>query len=179
MMIGMPRENPALAVGAGLLESMVVLVIVAILLALAVPGMKGVLADAKRDNWIADVVASIQLARTEAMKRSSRVSVCPSSDGTQCNGSAHWEAGWIVFHDPNSNGVVDVDEPIIRAQSAIDGEGTIWGARKRVTFHSHGFCAGFNDTLNVCDYRGAREARRVIISNLGRVRVVAGVIGCP
>ncbi|RYZ64406.1 MAG: hypothetical protein EOP08_09045, partial [Proteobacteria bacterium] len=49
-------------------------------------------------------------ARSEALKRSSRVEVCASADRADCSGSAAWGDGWIVFNDANGNGSAEADE---------------------------------------------------------------------
>src|SRR5262249_20780455 len=41
--------------------------------------------------------ASVQIARSEAVKRNSGVTLCASSNGTSCAASGGWEQGWIVL----------------------------------------------------------------------------------
>ena len=43
-----------------------------------------------------DLLASVQLARSEAIKRNVAVTLCASADGTTCAGGGGWEQGWVV-----------------------------------------------------------------------------------
>jgi type IV fimbrial biogenesis protein FimT len=165
--------------GVTLIEMMVTLTLTAILMALAIPGLTDFVLNARRDSHVFDIVAGLNLARSEAIKRNSRVTLCPSAGGQQCNSDTHWETGWIVFHDPNSNGTVDSDETILRVQQPKGGEGTVRGSRNRLTYQSYGFSTGFTDTLRICDQRGVASARSVVLSNMGRARIASGANSCP
>jgi type IV fimbrial biogenesis protein FimT len=165
--------------GVTLLESMVALTIMAILLSLAIPGFIGMIQDARRDDLVNTMFSTLNYARSEAVKRNVKVSVCPSSTALDCTNSTQWERGWLVFTDPNSNGIVDPDETIIAVQSAPGGEGTMRGSRKRITYQANGFSTGFTDTMRVCDNRGSVSARSLVLSNHSRVRIQSGASTCP
>ena len=63
--------------------------------------------NAKAKALEEDVAARINQARYEAIKRSKRISICASSNGTSCTGS--WTEGYIVFEDgATSDGATDV-----------------------------------------------------------------------
>jgi type IV fimbrial biogenesis protein FimT len=175
---GTGTASPAQA-GVTALETMLVLAILAMLLVLAVPGLRALMLDTRRSTRVLDMVATLNLARSEALKRGTRVTACPSADGLDCNDDTRWETGWIVFSDANSNGTVDAGEERLLVQPALAGEGTLRGTRKRLTYQAYGFSTGFNDTLRVCDTRGPDWARSVIVSNQGRVRVKASASTCP
>ena len=55
-------------------------------------------------------------ARTEAVRRSHRVSLCKSLDRHHCADQSHWEEGFVVFVDANRNGQVDDDEPVLETE---------------------------------------------------------------
>lgn len=165
--------------GVTLVETMVTVAIAAVLLALAVPGLIDFMRDVRLDSRVADMVGALSFTRSEAIKRGHPVTLCPSSDGASCRTDKIWEAGWIVFSDPNANGDVDTGEQILRMQGAPDGNGTLRGGRKKVTYKSSGFSPNNNDTLRFCDPRGTEKARRVIINNQGRARVTKQTDTCP
>ncbi|MEJ6022722.1 GspH/FimT family protein [Ramlibacter sp. PS4R-6] len=49
--------------------------------------------------------ADLKLARTEAIRRASRVVLCKSADGERCTAAGPWSQGWIAFDDADGNGV--------------------------------------------------------------------------
>lgn len=96
------REVEGSVEGFTLIELMVVLVIVAVLLAIALPSFSVLTLRTKLRSYTNDIVTSVHLARSEAIKRNREITLCVSnSDGTDCNGSGTWDQGWIVLDDPN------------------------------------------------------------------------------
>jgi len=167
--------------GVTLLETMVTITIAVVLLSLGIPGLSDFVRNTRRDSRVVDVVVTLNLARSEAVKRNHHVTVCPSLDGLNCSGNFRWESGWIVFGDPNNNGTVDGTETVLHRYEALGGEATLRTGhnRTRVTYQGTGFSIGFNTTLRFCDSRGTDYARSVIVSNAGRARVASSVDVCP
>lgn len=168
--------------GVTLIELLVTLSIASILLTVAVPGFRVFIQDSRLTAQINNFSSAMMLAKSEALKRSSSTTVCPSADSTTCaGGSSVWSNGWLVFSDPNRNGVVDVGEEIIQVNAALTGGNTLSGGRTRITFDANGFSLGFNDTILLCDSRGAVSSKRLVINNQGRVATEAGpgAEACP
>lgn len=165
--------------GVTLLETMVAVLIAAILATLAVPGMLELIRDARQSGYVMDMVSHLNHARSEAIRRGSKITVCPSLDGVACLGAGQWHAGWITFVDANGNGEVDVPETILYVHGKLDAGSSLLGTRSHITYQSSGFSVGYNDTLRLCDARGSTKARRVIISMQGRVRQAMGASSCP
>ena len=88
--------RPGTAGGFTIVELMTTLVVVAVLFAIAVPTFRNVSLGPSLSATANDLVASVQLARSEAIKRNATITLCASSDGTTCAGSGGWEQGWIV-----------------------------------------------------------------------------------
>ena len=86
----------ARARGFTILELMVVSVIIALIFAIAVPSFRDLALGSHLSSTAHNLLASVQFARSEAIKRNATVSVCASSDGATCAGSGGWEQGWIV-----------------------------------------------------------------------------------
>lgn len=83
-----------------LVELLITMVVVAIVAAIAVPNFKSQLARNSSDVLGQDIIVALQLARTEAIKRSAYVSLCSSSDGLVCSDdAAGWTNGFIVVVD--------------------------------------------------------------------------------
>ena len=84
--------------GFTLIELLITIAIAAVLLTLAAPSF----VDTIRRNRIAtqanEILSALNLARSEAVKRSRDVTVCPrqSTSSTACGGAGDWANGWVV-----------------------------------------------------------------------------------
>lgn len=116
------------------IELMVVLSIMAILTTVAVPGFQGVIDSYRVRQATEDLVATIYLARTEAIKRGGEV-LLRKSTPAGCAGSssiAQWECGWIVFVDLNNNNLLDSNETIVHASPIAIGVDIRFTSRRAV-----------------------------------------------
>src|SRR4051794_15151317 len=86
--------------GFTLVEFMVAIAIMAILLTLAVPSFNESKLSSQLRASANDLVASANLARSEAIKRRAIVTLCVSSNGSTC-GAGSWQQGWIVLNGAN------------------------------------------------------------------------------
>lgn len=158
--------------GVTLLEIMVTIAIVAIIASAAVPSFVGLHRQALRATVINDFLHSIYLARSEAIKRNSVVSICRSDDGATCaNAAPTWNGGWIVFENLDHDQPADRDagEPILFRHDGISG-GRF--TSNRVSFSFRAFTQGdVTGTLIYCPAQDAsKDARAIIISHTGRPR---------
>lgn len=128
--------------GFTLVELMVTIAIAAILLAVAAPNITSFLLRARISAHANDLVGAINLARSEAVKRGGGVTICRSSDQASCSTvAAGWEAGWIVFADPNLNATVDTGETVIHVFPALPNGSTAVansGMTTSITFAGNG-----------------------------------------
>lgn len=113
--------------GFTLVEMMVVIAILSILMAIAIPQFSELI----RRNRVATIsnqlLGSVFVARSEAIKRGHRVTACVSNDGVSCTPGLDWHVGWIVFADRNGNAVREEGETLIAVQAPITGATTITG----------------------------------------------------
>lgn len=107
--------------GFTLIESMVVVAILAILAALVVPRMQNFGARRAMSAALDTLAADYRFTRTEALKRSTTVTICRSTNQTSCAGAGDWSVGWIVFVDAGTKGSVDTGDAILRVQGAVPG----------------------------------------------------------
>ncbi|MCU0950744.1 MAG: GspH/FimT family pseudopilin [Burkholderiaceae bacterium] len=105
-----PRR--ARARGFTLIEAMVVITISAILLAVGVPMFNGTIASMRASEAANSLVASLEVARAEAIRRGIPVTLCrvTSPAANACDDAAFggyaaddWAVGWVVWGDvPNA-----------------------------------------------------------------------------
>jgi len=157
--------------GFTLVDAMMTLAVVAILTTTAVPSMHSVIAENRLATQVNQVVGTLNLARSEAVKRGQRVIMCRSSNALDCERTSGWQEGWIVFADNNGNREHDAAETIIRVQGPLQRGTTITsGARRRIVFQPLGTSGGTNATFTFCDVGAVAKPRAVILSNTGRAR---------
>jgi len=83
--------------GFSLYELLVTITIASTVLAIGVPSFSSVTARNRLHVEINALFHAIHVARKESIMRRQVVSICPSSDGTQCGPGRDWSAGWIMF----------------------------------------------------------------------------------
>jgi type IV fimbrial biogenesis protein FimT len=161
--------------GFTLIELLVVMVIAGILLAIGVPNMQSFFVSTRLDSASSDFAGILNLARSEATKRNSRV-VVERTGAT----SRNWTDGWRVFVDINGNNTPDAGDIVIRETGALAGAMTLYSntaAADRVVFDGQGRILSTAAMLFVYCYDGSnitldgeRRARGIIVSPSGRVR---------
>lgn len=192
----------ALAGSAGLtlLEALVALSVLALLASLAAPGLQGLTASSALGSATSELVATLQLARSEAMRQGRRVTVCRSQDQQTCDTdpTRRWDSGWLVFIDTDRSGsaqaAVSPTDVITTRHGPVAGSLRLLGNQTVSSFVSFasdgrgrtmggGMLAG---TLRVCSTSSAlddsRRAMDLVLSANGRlITRAAGAQGaqCP
>ena len=158
--------------GLTLIELMVTLVVIAILLAAAGPSFLSTIKDNRRTAYINELVSSLNLARSEAVKSNRTVALCPSANSADCAGD-NYDAGWIVFRNDNGDDPPVVDSPgemILRTHVVTQHAGTSMSASSLIAnginFQPSGRPSNSGD-ITYCDDRGATDARSVVVNLVG------------
>ena len=180
-----------------MIELMITLTIAAIVLTVGVPSFQTMILNNSRVAQVNEFIGVLNMARSEAIKRGSRVAICRSSDGSSCSTdtTGNWEGGWIVFVDRVPDGVLNADlsdnEEILRVQSSFASRFTLrsgsaftqWIAyRPNGTSEGNVVASGnILGTFGLCDKRGVDHARFVEVTNTGRTNVREKATGdtCP
>ena len=103
------RHRASLHRGFTLIELMVAIMVLSILLGIAVPSFRDAALGSRLTGYANDLVAGVQIARSEAIKRNAPVTLCASEDGETCGTDAGWEVGWVVLAPPRDVPVLDED----------------------------------------------------------------------
>lgn len=162
--------------GFTLIELMIAVGLTALLLSMAVPAMDVFVSNGRQTGAINDFVSSMHLARSTAITTNTRVTLCASASGNDCDGTA-WTDGWIVFGDPDSDQDVDAGETIV---STADGVNSLTMVSAEfplfLLYRPNGrvMNAAVNGSageFTVCDGRGADRAKVMIVELSGRPRM--------
>lgn len=101
--------------GFTVIELMITVAVAAVLVAIAVPNFSDALVRSRVAGAADELQSALGLARAEALKLKLPVTVC-ANVGEVCANENSWNNGFMVFHDPNGNGVRDGDETILRTR---------------------------------------------------------------
>jgi type IV fimbrial biogenesis protein FimT len=140
-------------------ELMIVVAILAILTAIAVPGMRSLIQTQRVRTAAFDVYAGLTLARSEAVKRNASVTVTPVG--------GDWAKGWSAA---DSNGTVVAKQDAF-SQITLDGPAT-------VAFNSLGRLGGAASQFQVSTSELANDKWRCVKLDLSG-RPVSSVGACP
>lgn len=154
-----------------MIELMVTLIIIAIVVSIAVPNFRDFIQHTRATTESNRIVGALNLARSEAVKRGTAVSVCPSSDQATCSGNSDWEKGWIVFV-----GVTGSLDEVLRVWEAPGDDIALASNAQAFSFDALGEAeAGDGESVEVdVDACSAAWARRIELNAAGRVNVQRG-----
>ena len=184
------RVHASRTQGVTLIELIVVVAILGVLLASAVPSFVKFMSNHRASTAVNDLLHGIALARSEALKRTQRVYIAPIA--------GRWRNGWAVFVDRNDNRAFDaltagVGDELIARHDALpasivisSGSGSVREpftdagspARPYVMFDGHGFPRQRNGALNIGSIvvtdvtRSGSTIRTLCLASSGRTRIV-------
>lgn len=104
--------------GFTLIELMVTIGIAALLLGIAAPSFREMAVRNRLSTYTNELISTINVARSEAVRRGTTVTICSSKDAASCAGT--WNDGWIVFVDLNDDKARDPKtEVLVKAFEAL------------------------------------------------------------
>ncbi|QKK04008.1 MAG: prepilin-type N-terminal cleavage/methylation domain-containing protein [Pseudomonadota bacterium] len=161
--------------GLTFIELIIGLSVLAVIVTAAIPAFGQFLERQRVTSHANSLVAHLQFARHEAIVRNAPVTACPSADGRHCSDDNRWDAGWIVYLDPDTDSQPASADRVLRVVAATNELVLHSGGRLRVRFRPDGAAYGTNLTIRVCPPGDPDNARAVIVSNPGRVRATGDV----
>lgn len=172
--------------GFSLIELMMALVIVAILAMAAGPSFESSIQRGRMAAGLSSVGDMLNVARSEAIVRTSFITACASSDSASCD-TDDWERGWIVFADDGSgtgateaDGSINGDEAILRIGAPAKRGVTIrtqnFDDDDFITFDADGMAVS-TGTFVFCDDRGATWAAALVLNVSGQSRLAVDNTG--
>jgi len=157
--------------GFTVLELMITLSIASILLLTGIPTFQQFTLKQDMSAAIASLHNDLLMGRSEAVFRNERIVACPGSPAEGCSGASHWGAGWIVFGDSNGDRQRQDSETVIRHGQGFERLSIQGSAgRSDIRFFPDGSTPGSNGSITFCGPGGPENARKLVISNLGRIR---------
>ena len=175
--------------GFTLIELMMTMAIAATLTTVGVPALSSFAKNSALKATAFDLLDAISVARSEAIKRGTRVILCRSSNPTaatpSCGGTAYtWTSGWIVYAVADTNDPFDAGTDILIARNE-GGSGSIEiksnGDGNNYLEYKPDGSLDESGTVRyaVCDDRGKNYGKQVNIPLMGRPYLETGKTAAP
>jgi type IV fimbrial biogenesis protein FimT len=166
--------------GFTMVELIITVAIAAIVLTLAIPSFSSIIKNNRQTTMLNEFTSYFLYAKSEAVTRGTAVTFCPrNTAGTNCDASANWDDGWVVFIDVNGNGSKDAGDTIKKVHEAINNDFDISSSPSltEITITPRGFVLS-ESTFTFCDSRGASFARAKILRKTGRMKSSSDSLTC-
>jgi len=162
--------------GFTLIETMVVVALMAILAGMAAPSFTGAFQRYRVSTTTDDLMASFYLARTEAIRSGQQTVVGrQSSCGVTLKDTQDWSCGWQVFVDSNTNNTLDASDILVRqidAPNRVTVRKTSTVNAQFVAFDRFGQVTQRGQSLTIqADGQETEQGQRVCFSQGTRFRV--------
>lgn len=166
--------------GYTLIEMIIILCLISILMAYGIPNYYDFKQNQIMRQEVNRLISSINFARNESIMKSQHIVLCATQDRTACNGNGHWHTGWMIFSDKNRDRELNEQDELLIYEEAMSHQITAISSQYRqiIRFDPMGAAPGTNLTIRFCDDRGPDFGKSVIISNVGRPRVLQSVNRC-
>jgi type IV fimbrial biogenesis protein FimT len=154
--------------GFTLMELMVAIAMGAILMAIAIPSMRGFTISSAVEQAERNTLANIYSARNQSIDLNRDVVVCFANDTDTCvvNGITHL----VMFVDTNTDGIRNNGETILLNSDHFDTSVVINTPRDSYRFRSDGILRGNNATIKIYNNEDGCVGKNIILALSGRAR---------
>jgi len=159
--------------GFNLVELIVALTVAAVLMAIAAPAFQKLVSSNRLTSQINDLMADINLSRSEAIKRGVTTGVCVTAvGGSSCTASGNWANGWLVYYDNSGTKVA------VKIHDALTGTNSLTspGSVDEIVFSKNGVISSGAGQFTLTDPK-TNDKRIVCISATGRPNLSG--VDCP
>jgi type IV fimbrial biogenesis protein FimT len=169
--------------GFTLIELIVVVAVAAIVLTTSAPSFRDIIRNNRLAAQSNQMVTALNLARSEAIKRGVRVTLCktanPKDSAPTCTTSGDWRQGWIAFVDNtqttgNVAGVIDGADQRLRMFDPLSNGATLIGDanfQSWIAYRSNGVSIGASGAadgdIKLC--QGVGKGKNINVK-MGRIR---------
>jgi type IV fimbrial biogenesis protein FimT len=177
--------------GFTLYELLITLLVIGVIVTIGVPNMAEFTQNSRLTSTSNDLLASFQLARSEAARSKSTITICASNNSmnaaANCGGT--FNDGWIIFLDTDGDlNRAGAGENILRAHPAPPSGVIVTPDNGATYFSFAGTGLGRGDvggqpslsTVMICDDRGIdtapggrATARRLVATAIGRATIIS------
>jgi len=154
---------PRFVHGFTLVELIITVFVASILFTVAVPSFQDTIRQNRLTTQANELITALNLARSEAIRRSQNVTVTPKVGG--------WNFGWVIESIDPATGLAEA--PILRDFEALQNNLIFTGGPVSYTYQPSGFKIGLaTDTYTLCDSNNSGHRGRTIrVSTTGRPRI--------
>lgn len=170
--------------GITMIELMMTLAILGIITSLAIPSFSKTINNSRLTTNANQLVASLNLARSEAIKRNTTIYVANIENEGQ-----NWDNGWNVFIDENSNEIFNENsDTLLKTYPSLTNNYTLrtgenissWVAYKPSGLYETS-TGRLSDSFRLCTMKSdTNDSRRIILNSIGRARITKNdASSCP
>ena len=162
--------------GFSLVELIVALTIAGVLMAIAAPALQKFVSSNRLTSQVNDLMADINLSRSEAIKRNVTTGVCvTAAGGASCVTSGNWANGWLVYYvcptgDPS--GCTAGNNVVLKVHEALTGKNTLTspGSVDQIVYSNNGLISSGTGQFTLTDPKTSGN-RIVCISATGHTNL--------
>jgi len=164
------------------IELMIVMTMVAVMAAIALPNIGQFIANNRLKSQMYSMLESINIARSEAVKRKVKTVMCRTTNFTACGGTANtWTTGWIVYaKGDTADAYNSATDTIIGIGNAADSTVTVMSNGSGDAYLVYKPDGTLDETSQIiyaiCDVRGESYGKQISIKLVGRAALTSNPI---
>lgn len=155
--------------GFTLIELLITLALMSVIVAMAVPSFRGTIQASSLKTTARDFIGALNLARTEAIRRSRPVQLCKSSTGTTCAVAGNWEQGWLAYVDNDNANTLNAGDTILRVWPGLPDRYSLRGEPQfdgGIRYNAQGVLSSQAGAFVLCIDNDLQGAKAIALTRL-------------